>query len=552
MRQPLSHCAMRRKVLCGLLLLCVLAGATACGEQTPETQSPQTTNREESSVSQESEPKGSSGEEETSMDWAAYFQSMNYVKSYKGLEDTNPIMTQRFGADPYAMVYGDRVYFYMTADAFEYDVFNNIKENSYSQIRSLNVVSTDDMVNFTDHGSIQVAGKGGAAKWAGNSWAPAAAWKEIDGKPKFFLYFANSGGGIGVLTADSPIGPFTDPLGHALVSRNTPECADVLWLFDPAVLVDDDGNGYLYFGGGVPQDKISAPGTGRCVALGDDMISLKGDPVRMDIPYLFEDSGIHKAGNKYYYTYCTNWQVDSEGTKKYGFTNAEIACLESDSPLGPFTYKETILENPGKLCGLYGNNHHCVFQFRDRWYITFHSRMLEKAMGIEKGYRATCIDEFTMDENGTIGKIKQSYAGREQLKYVDPYRENSAVNVALLAGMTTASISAERPNEMVLSGITDGSYIRVTGVDFGAEGPKSLEVKFRKTSDSAQPAAIEVRLDKLFKEVLGYVPLEVSGEADADGFYTAAATLDQSTNGIHDLYLVFAGEDLEVKSWQFK
>ena len=71
MRQPLSHFAMRRKVLCGLLLLCVLAGVTACGEQTPETQTPQTTNREESSVSQESEPKGSSGEEETTMDWAA-------------------------------------------------------------------------------------------------------------------------------------------------------------------------------------------------------------------------------------------------------------------------------------------------------------------------------------------------------------------------------------------------------------------------------------------------------------------------------------------------
>lgn len=552
MRQPFSHCAMRRKICSGLLLFGLLAGATACAGQTTETQTPQTMNREESSVSQEAESEEASAQEEAPMDWAAYFQKMNYRKSFKGLEDTNPIMTQRFGADPYAMVYGDRVYFYMTADAFEYDASNNIKENSYSQIRSLNVVSTDDMVNFTDHGSIQVAGKGGVAKWAGNSWAPAAAWKEIDGKPKFFLYFANSGGGIGVLTADSPIGPFTDPLGHELVSRNTPNCADVLWLFDPAVLVDDDGNGYLYFGGGVPQDKISAPGTGRCVALGDDMISLKGDPVAIDIPYLFEDSGIHKAGNKYYYTYCTNWQVDAEGTKKYGFTNAEIASLESDSPLGPFTYKETILENPGKLCGLYGNNHHCVFQFQDRWYMTYHSRMLEKAMGIEKGYRATCIDEFTMDENGTIGKIKQSYAGREQLKHVDPYLENSAVNVALLAGMTTAPISAERPNEMVLSDISDGTYARVTGVDFGTEGPKSLEVKFRRTADSDKPAAIEVRLDKLFKEVLGYIPLEVSGEADADGFYTAAASLDQSMTGIHDLYLVFAGENLEVKSWQFQ
>ena len=111
------------------------------------------------------------------------------------------------------------------------------------------------------------------------------------------------------------------------------------------MLVDDDGNGYLYFGGGVPQGKVSAPGTGRCVALGDDMISLKGDPVAIDIPYLFEDSGIHKAGNKYYYTYCTNWQVDAEGTKKYGFTNAEIACLEV--PWDPSLIRRRFWRIPG-------------------------------------------------------------------------------------------------------------------------------------------------------------------------------------------------------------
>lgn len=332
--------------------------------------------------------------------WRTCFDGMSYSKSYKGIADTNPIMTQRFGADPYAMVYGDRVYFYMTADAPEYDAAGEIQENTYGKIQSLNVVSTDDMVNFTDHGSIQAAGRSGAAKWADNSWAPAAAWKNIDGKDTFFLYFADNGGGIGVLTSDSPTGPFTDPLGEALVSRGTPNCADVLWLFDPAVLVDDDGRAYLYFGGGVPDGKTADPGTARVVELGEDMISLKGDPVRIDVPYLFEDSGIHKAGNQYYYTYCSNWQVDEAGTAKYGFHSAEIVSLVSDSPMGPFTFKERILENPGKYCGLYGNNHHCVFSFQDRWYITYHTRALEKAMGIGHGYRCTQIDEFTMAEDG--------------------------------------------------------------------------------------------------------------------------------------------------------
>ena len=135
---------------------------------------------------------------------AALFKGIEKAKNAKGMLDNNPLMTQRFGADPYALVYDDTLYIYMTADTPEYDANGELKDNSYGIIRSINVISTKDMVNWTDHGSIYAAGKDGAAKKANNSWAPAAAWKMIDGKPKFFLYFANNGSGIFVLTSDSP------------------------------------------------------------------------------------------------------------------------------------------------------------------------------------------------------------------------------------------------------------------------------------------------------------------------------------------------------------
>ena len=302
-------------------------------------------------------------EESKAAEYEALFDEIEAITPYKSLSNTNPIMTQRFGADPYAMVYKDRVYFYMTGDTFEYDADGSVTENTYGKINTISVVSTTDMVNFEDHGTVYAAGSKGAAKWAANSWAPAAAWKEIDGEVKFFLYFANSGGGIGVLTSDSPTGPFEDPLGEALINNHTPNCADVIWIFDPAVLVDDDGRAYLYFGGGVPEGQAANPGTARVVELGEDMISIAGEPVIIDAPYVFEDSGIHKYNNKYYYTYCSNWDVDQAGTDQYGFESGEIVCMESESPLGPFTIKETILENPGKYFGLGGNNHHCVFSF---------------------------------------------------------------------------------------------------------------------------------------------------------------------------------------------
>lgn len=506
-------------------------------------------------------------------DYAAYFEDMKLAESYKGLEDANPLMTQRFGADPYAMEYGGRVYFYMTADAFEYEG-GEIQENTYGKIHQINVISTEDMVNFTDHGSIEAAGGQGAAKWASNSWAPAAAWKNIDGQDKFFLYFADGGGGIGVLTADSPTGPFTDPLGHGLVTRQTPTCAEVLWLFDPAVLVDEDGRAYLYFGGGVPEGKASAPGTARVVELGEDMISLKGDPRPIDVPYLFEDSGIHKYNDKYYYTYCTNWQVDAEGTAAYGFHNAQIASLESDSPMGPFTFKEVILDNPGKLNGLYGNNHHCVFSFKGNWYIAYHARTLEKNMGVEKGYRCTHVDCFEMGEDGTIGMISMTMKGREQLGFVDPYREVNATVMALQGGLETVAADAsawadvESGSEaaasnqggagcMVITGIDSGDFLKVQGVDFGDSAPALLQMTARLTA--GKEGLVQVRIDSLSGQVLGYMPLGALQEKTAaqENFMLYEAEVVSEVTGVHDVYFIFySGEgcdagSYEIGSWRF-
>lgn len=538
-------------VCLALAMACVLLSSCGEGERDMPEESVSTEKgaSEDQSAEQKEQESGenleTAGDEDRQED---IFKNMKYTESYKKFTDTNPIMTQRFGADPYGMVYGDRVYFYMTADAFEYDGAGEIKENSYGKIQSINVVSTDDMMNFTDHGSIAVAGEKGAAKWAHNSWAPAAAWKEVDGKVKFFLYFADNGGGIGVLESDSPVGPFTDPVGKALISRQTPNCADVLWLFDPAVLVDDDGRAYLYFGGGVPEGKVADPGTARVVELGEDMISIKGEPEVIDVPYLFEDSGIHKAGNKYYYTYCTNWQVDEAGTLKYGIHNAEIVSLESDSPMGPFVFKERILENPGTFCGLYGNNHHCVFSFQDRWYITYHSRVLEKAMGVEHGYRCTNIDEFTMGEDGTIGVIRQTASGREQLKNVDPYRENNAANMAMNAGLDTAPLEDGEPGTMILTGIDSGDYMKVQGVDFGENGPESLECLLRAEAGAdLSSCAVRVSVDMPWGDVIAWLNPEAG-----EGFTACRASLEKKITGVHDLYFVFGGSGYEMKSWKFE
>jgi beta-xylosidase len=69
--------------------------------------------------------------------------------------------------------------------------------------------------------------------------------------------------GIGVLVADSPYGPFKDPIGKPLVKNSGDD-------IDPTVLIDDDGQAYLYWGN---------PNLWY-VKLNEDMISVNGDVVK--------------------------------------------------------------------------------------------------------------------------------------------------------------------------------------------------------------------------------------------------------------------------------
>jgi len=483
---------------------------------------------------------------------AALFKGIEKAKNAKGMLDNNPLMTQRFGADPYALVYEDTLYIYMTADTPEYDANGDLKDNTYGLINKINVISTKDMVNWTDHGSIYAAGKNGAAKTANNSWAPAAAWKMIDGKPKFFLYFANNGSGIFVLTSDSPTGPFTDPLGTELISRNTPTCASVLWLFDPAVFVDDDGSAYIYFGGGVPQNNPAHPYTARVAKLGDDMISIDGDPVAIDPPYLFEDSGIHKMGNTYYYTYSSNFSVDSAGTKEYGLKNGEICYMTSDSPMGPFTYQGVILPNPGEFFGTGGNNHHCVFNFRGDWYITYHAQSVVDRLGYRpgSGYRSTHIDKLAINEDGTLGRTKGTRAGVEQSGYLNPYETQEAETIWNSAGVNTTqygetSVACGSGN-MVVCDIETGSWIGLKGVDFGDKGATEMVAS---VCGGTEEGVIQIRIDRLMGDIVGYLTIPAG---DGVTYTEQVGKLLETVTGVHDLYFTFYGNGYSLDTWKFR
>ncbi|WP_307207205.1 family 43 glycosylhydrolase [Paenibacillus harenae] len=470
---------------------------------------------------------------------------------------SNPLMDYKLGADPHALVYDGRVYIYMSSDEYEYDANGNVKSNSFSNLNRVFVISSDDMVNWTDHGAIPVAGANGIAKWANFSWAPAAAHKVIDGQDKFFLYFANGAGGIGVLTADSPIGPWTDPLGKALITGSTPGVPGVVWLFDPAVLVDDDGKGYLYFGGGIPggnnptQEQVANPRTGRVMELGDDMISTVGSAVLIDAPFLFEDSGIHKYNGKYYYSYCSNFSgTHPEGTPPKG----EIAYMVSDSPMGPFTYVSPILKNPSVFFGVGGNNHHSIFEFDDEWYVVYHAQTVSRELlGDGMGYRSPHINKVEIYESGAIKDIKGDMEGISQLKDLDPFVRTEAETIAWNAGILTAKSDA--PGAQVeslnlhVTDIEDGDWIAAANADFGDSGATTFQANVR----SSAGGSIEIRLDSPLGEVVGTLEVPAGGEEPQ---WQLLETDIAPVTGVYNLFFMFkgAGTDplFDFDYWSFE
>ena len=454
-------------------------------------------------------------------------------ESYKKAGENNPLYTQRFGADPGVMEYDGRLYVYMTDDIVEYDTSGKVKENSYSQIRTINCISSDDMVNWTDHGRIRVAGPGGIAKWANNSWAPCAAHKTIDGQEKFFLYFCNGGNGIGVLSSDSPVGPWRDERGSLLITRGVKNCADVTWLFDPAVFVDDDGTGYLAFGGGIPQGKQAAPGTARIVRLGEDMISLAGDPVRLDVPWLFEDSGINKIGDKYVYSYCSNFQTQGNSLK---LTDGAIQYMISDNPLGPYTYMGELFPNEGRFFGMYGNNHHSIASLNGEWYLFYHNRPVEKAMGIFGNYRSPQADRIFFGEDGLPKQVKGTMKGLEQVKPLNPFRIVSAATMSRQAGITVEGANGQS----WVNGVP-GSWLQVSGVDFGT-GASTLLVTAMAPTDCTLYAV----LDTPEGPVVSQLRIELPGDVKPAVFRAPI-----QAEGVHDLYLITDGE-MKLYSWQVK
>lgn len=433
----------------------------------------------------------------------------------------NPLVSQIFTADPNAVVYGDRVYLYVSHDVDGQDGYDMVDYRAFS---------SDDMVNWQDHGTLIHSD---SLPWAGNLYAPGACEKS----GKYYLYMPNGGSSIGVAVADNPGGPFVDALGTALVTNQASRNTDVTWLFDPACFVDDDGQGYLYFGGG--NDGASRD-NGRVIRLGDDMISLADErATTVPIPRFFEALHMHKHEGTYFLQYSADFSM-----------GAALEYLTSENPMTGFQYRGVLLPNSG--INRNNNNHGSLVDFHDKTYLFYHARKLMQELGTDKvNNRSVAVQEMVLGANGTATPISMSTANTtvEQLKCLDGFAE---VQAETLAGESGIEVEGNAGATVRVSQIDDGDWVGYSQVNFRT-GATSLVAQIASANGGG---TIDVRIDGCddFTAEAGTSvgTCEVASTEGSGNFAALRCTIDE-TSGVHDLCLRFAGAtSFELDSWHLE
>jgi arabinoxylan arabinofuranohydrolase len=434
----------------------------------------------------------------------------------------NPLVTHIFTADPNAVVYGDRVYLYVSHDVDGQDDYDMVDYRGFS---------SNDMVNWQDHGVLIHSDD---VSWAENLYAPGACEKN----GKYYLYMPNGGSSIGVAVADDPGGPFVDPLGTALVTRSIPGVGDVDWLFDPACFVDEDGQGYLYFGGG-PE---GTGDNGRVIRLNEDMISLQdAAATTIPIPAFFEAAHVYKRQGTYYLQFSADFSAGHGAALEY---------MTSDDPMTGFVYRGVVLPNANVNNG--NNNHGSLLDFMGSSYLFYHARKLQQELGVNKvNNRSVAVQQISFGADGSINPLTMSAEDTtvSQIKCLDGFAEVQAETLAAESGIEVEGTAGATVR---VAQIDAGDWIGYSQVDFRAGATTLLA----RVASEAGGGSIDVRIDGCsdFTSVPGTSigACEVVSTGGADTFAALSCPLTQ-VSGPHDLCLSFSGDtSFEVDSWHLE
>lgn len=289
--------------------------------------------------------------------------------------DGNPIVKDKYTADPAALVDGSTFYVFAGHDEAP------VPQERYVMHEWL-VYSTQDFKTWKAYPSpLNVS----AFKWAkDDAWAS----QVIRRNGKYYWYVAVEHGAIhgkaiGVAVADRPEGPYKDAIGQALITNDITKATDISWDdIDPTVYIDKDDQAWLIWG------------NTKCyyAKLKSNMIELDGAIGIFDLPNYTEAPWIHYRKGWYYLSYAS------------GFPE-KIVYAMSKKMTGPWIYKGVLNE----LAGNSNTNHQAIVDFKGKSYFVYHNGGINTHGGSFR--RSFCIDELHYNPDGTMKRVVMTSEG---------------------------------------------------------------------------------------------------------------------------------------------
>ncbi len=430
-----------------------------------------------------------------------------------GLFAQNPVIKGLYSADPTARVFNGKVYLFPS-----HDIISPVEpERKWFCMEDYHVFSSEDLVNWTDHGVILDQKNVPWGNPEGYSmWAPDCV--EKDGK--YYFYFPNASKGrgfaVGVAVADRPEGPYIPE----------PEPIEGINGIDPCVLQASDGNAYIFWGNGrcakldPSMKKLADDNPRTTVKWGNremEMVGvncLQGLPSRQaEGPFAFE-----KDGN-FYLTY------------PYVKENTEVlAYAMSKSPMGPYEYKGIIMERSQNECW---TNHHSIVNYKGQWYLFYHHN--DYSPNFDKN-RSVRIDKISFLPDGTIEQVTPTLRGVGETKATD-HIQMDRYSAVYHYGVYDDLLDAANPFEGFYIHFARGNtWVRYDEITFGETAPTSVIFRIR----SAAPSKVSFQTRD--EKIVGTFDLPASKD-----WKEVKLPFETPLTGLQNIKLIVdEGKDLDV------
>lgn len=426
----------------------------------------------------------------------------------------NPLIRNQFTADPSARVFNGKIYVFPSHDIPA--PAGKALRSRWFCMEDYHVFSSENLVDWTDHGLIVSQYD---APWVDSTsysmWAPDC----VERNGKYYFYFpaktsqpgpdGTSGFGIGVAVADQPEGPY----------HIQDEAIEGVFGIDPNVLIDKDGQAYLYWS----HRHIYV------ARLKDNMLELDSPPQIIanlpeqglkEGPWVFERNGLY---------YLTFPHVANQ------IERLEYAI--GQSPMGPFEMQGVIMDESPTDCW---TNHHSIVEYGGQWYLFYHHNDYSPDFDKNRSIRS---DSLFFKTDGSIQKVQASLRGvgltaATSKIEIDRYSEQSGhVQLAFLDEANKfqgwKAIFSEKDD-----------WIQYNSVDFGTEKLKSCQIRLKAEAGGR----LQLRLDSVDGPVLADIQISAVGN-----WQLLNDSLTDFYPGVHPIVLVNrSDQQLEVDWLQFE